>query len=202
VIVRFVDFQSFLKVTDDFSEKAMQPAAYDPQQVDDFARVEATREALQWKFDPLFVADEMFPADEVHNFDNFYSAYLDAPSLNEPSSNWPGALDMTARIGQPAPLYHLSVIPNAYPHALIPYEPSTLLNEAPEQIDVVRHKLAEAEKTIKRLRDDKSRSDAENRRLREALICTLQQGDVDSLPPKKGDLIPIGTQQQSFGLWR
>ena len=44
VIVRFVDFSSFLKDTEDFSESAIHPASYDKQQVDDFARSEAVQE--------------------------------------------------------------------------------------------------------------------------------------------------------------
>ncbi len=38
VVVRFVDFPSFLKVTDDFSESAMHPAEYESEKLDDFAR--------------------------------------------------------------------------------------------------------------------------------------------------------------------
>ena len=44
VIVRFVDFSSFLKDTEDFVPSAKHPASYDKQQVDDFARSEAVQE--------------------------------------------------------------------------------------------------------------------------------------------------------------
>ena len=44
VVVRFVDFPSFLKATEDFSESAMHPMPYDQQKVDDFAQAEALRE--------------------------------------------------------------------------------------------------------------------------------------------------------------
>ena len=47
VIVRFVDFPSFLKFTDDFSESAVHPASYEQGAVDDFARVETEKEALE-----------------------------------------------------------------------------------------------------------------------------------------------------------
>lgn len=44
VVVRFVDFPSFLKSTDDFSESAIHPAPYDEVQLDDFAAAKEQEE--------------------------------------------------------------------------------------------------------------------------------------------------------------
>jgi hypothetical protein len=44
VFVRFVDFPTFLKYTGVQTENAMRPAAYDPRQLDEFARSESIEE--------------------------------------------------------------------------------------------------------------------------------------------------------------
>ena len=45
LVVRFVDFPSFMKATEDFSETALRPASYSQQQVEDFAQSEADFQA-------------------------------------------------------------------------------------------------------------------------------------------------------------
>jgi hypothetical protein len=47
LFVRFVDFPTFLKYTAVQSETAMRPAAYDQQQVDDFARIESEQKLVE-----------------------------------------------------------------------------------------------------------------------------------------------------------
>ncbi len=62
VVVRFVDFPTFLKSTDDFSERAMHPTSYDPQRVDNFARSEAEKEF--WAA-PQIAASDLIKALEI-----------------------------------------------------------------------------------------------------------------------------------------
>ena len=45
VFVRFVDFPTFIKYTEEQGENALRPASYDQHQIDDFAQSEADQEA-------------------------------------------------------------------------------------------------------------------------------------------------------------
>lgn len=176
LIVRFVDFPSFLKFTDDFSESAVHPESYRQEEVDDFARIEAEKETLsdlQLNFD----------ANILVNNNIYESEGVVSPQL---VSSLPMTFVTSASYGVGA--------------AGVIWSGNSLLPRAFGNIEISQMAALKSENT--QLKNENEELRIENKRLR--LIAFSLTNPVQGEPflPQKGELFPVWSQQSFGGAWQ
>jgi transcriptional regulator with XRE-family HTH domain len=176
VIVRFVDFPSFLKFTDDFSESAVHPASYEQEVVDDFARVETEKEALE---------------DLQINFDNVL--------FTGPICEHEGVLAIQPISSVPTIWSSSSYIDVGMPNFNLLYGYNPRLSRSPFNLETSQIAALIYENT--QLKEENEKLKAENERLLAIVFTHINPTQSEPVLPQKGQPFPFWSQQP-FGSWQ